>query len=81
MVMAAWMRPTCVYACGKLPSSCPVAGSMSSENSPSGFAKRLTRWKTATASSSRPARASASAHQNEQIVNALVVAPKSSSLA
>ena len=39
-----------------------------------------TRSNTATASSSRPASASASAHQNEQIVNALVVSPKSSSL-
>jgi hypothetical protein len=39
---------------------------------------RTSRSKSATASSSRPIIASASAHQNEQIVKALVVAPKSS---
>src|SRR5262249_38274946 len=55
IVIAAWISPTCVYACGKLPSSWQVSGSTSSENRPSGFACATTRSNTATASSSRPA--------------------------
>jgi len=53
---------------------------MSSENRPTGLAKAQTRSNTATASSSLPARARASAHQNEQMENALVGAPRSSGL-
>ena len=54
-------------------------GSTSSLNRPSGFACAQTRSKNSIDSSSRPASASASAHQNEQIVNVLFGAPKSSS--
>jgi hypothetical protein len=58
----------------------PVAGSMSSENRPSGL--HLVRDHAVEHRRRRrrgaPASASASAHQKLQIVNALVVSPKSS---
>lgn len=38
IVIAALISPTCVYACGKLPSSSPVSRSTSSLKSPRGLA-------------------------------------------
>jgi len=52
-------------------------GSTSSENKRADCVATM-RQNTAIASSSLPASASASAHQNEQMLNAVVVAPRSS---
>jgi hypothetical protein len=81
MVIAAWMSPTCVYTCGKLPSRRRLSGSTSSEKRPCGLAYVSTRRKTVSASSTRPMSASASAHQKLHMVKALRVMPMSSTLA
>ena len=47
---AALMSPTCVNACGKLPSASPVAGSISSAKRPTSFANRRSVSKLARAS-------------------------------
>ena len=65
------MCARCVSPCGKLPSSSPVRGSISSENSPRSLAAgdRLVEHRPRLARAS-PARARHSASQNEQHRNA-----------
>src|SRR5688572_7741317 len=75
---AAWISPTCEYACGKLPHITPEAGSTSSDRRPSGDFIPRTRSISARASSERPSRASASTSQNVQRVKATVGTPKPS---
>src|SRR5262245_19135701 len=67
-VSAALMSPTWLNACGKLPRSTPVSGSISSESSPTSFECPSIRSNRSTASPSRPDSASASTSQKPQIV-------------
>src|SRR6266568_2536667 len=68
---AAEMSPTCVNACGKLPSASPVAGSISSANSPTSFARERSAVIQDSASARvPPPRARNSTAQNEQIPKA-----------
>ena len=65
---AALISARCVNACGKLPSCSPV-GPISSEYNPRWLAYVSIFSNARRASSSRPARVSASTYQNEQIEN------------
>lgn len=61
---AALIKARCVSPCEKLPNASPVVA-ISSENNPTWFAYSSILSKMSRPSSTRPARASASAYQNE----------------
>jgi subtilisin family serine protease len=67
---AALTRPTWLNACGVLPSCRRVAGSYSSDSSPSSLRKVSSRSNSSWASRSRPMPNSASASQKVQVINA-----------
>jgi hypothetical protein len=76
--IAAMIRPTCEYVCGKLPQASPVSNARSSDSRPSGLRRASTASNIVRASSRRPIAASASMYQNVQIVKLVSGAPKSS---
>src|SRR5688572_11602862 len=67
---AAKIAPTCVKACGKLPSWLPSSGSISSANNPRSFASEITCSNIFRAASTSPRQTRWSTAQNEQMPNA-----------